>query len=161
MSVSQGSAAGGGTSTRDCPFCMEQIKAEAIKCKYCGSTVQPEDMPHGGTCPYCKETINPKAVRCKHCKSNLGIVPASASGNGPCGGCVGCRETAMGPSPVTFAAARQPIGGGGGGQGDVFICNKCKQWVMECTKDARGDTTCVPRCLEWECPKAPMWQIAT
>lgn len=57
--------------TRECPYCKELIKADAVKCKYCGSTLAPEQPPHGGVCPYCKEQINPEAVKCKHCKSWL------------------------------------------------------------------------------------------
>jgi hypothetical protein len=56
---------------RQCPFCKEEIKSEAIKCKHCGSRVTPEAPAHGGICPYCKEEINPEAIKCKHCKSTL------------------------------------------------------------------------------------------
>ena len=57
--------------TRECPFCKEEIKAAAVKCKHCGSAVQPLSAEHGGTCPYCKESIQPGAIVCKHCKSSL------------------------------------------------------------------------------------------
>ncbi len=56
---------------RQCPYCKEEIKAEAIKCKHCGSGVTPERPAHQGTCPFCKEQINPEAIKCKHCKSVL------------------------------------------------------------------------------------------
>lgn len=56
---------------RNCPLCKEEIKADAVKCKHCGSPVAPEKAPHKGTCPYCKEKIQPEAVKCKHCKSSL------------------------------------------------------------------------------------------
>lgn len=70
--------------TRECPFCKEEIKADAIKCKHCGSAVAPERPSHGGTCPYCKEAINPDAVKCKHCGSMVGG-PGQA-------GCAGCGQ---------------------------------------------------------------------
>lgn len=57
--------------TRECPYCKEEIKAEAIKCKHCGSGVTPERPGHEGICPFCKEQIHPEATRCKHCKSTL------------------------------------------------------------------------------------------
>jgi len=58
--------------TRECPFCKEAIKAEATKCKHCGSRVSQERPTHEGTCPYCKEDINPDAIKCKHCGSYVG-----------------------------------------------------------------------------------------
>lgn len=57
--------------TRDCPYCREEIREDALKCKHCGSSVTPERPSHEGACPYCKEQIHPEAVKCKHCKSDL------------------------------------------------------------------------------------------
>lgn len=69
--TSAGAAQSAG-ETRECPFCKEEIKAAAIKCKHCGSRVSAEGPTHGGTCPYCKEDIKPDAIKCKHCGSMLG-----------------------------------------------------------------------------------------
>jgi len=71
--------------TRQCPYCKEEIKAGAIKCKHCRAMLRPETPPHHGTCPYCKEAIKPDAIKCKHCGSMLG----SSTG----GGCEGCSQT--------------------------------------------------------------------
>jgi len=66
-------------NTHACRYCKEEIKADALKCKHCGSLVSPEGTSHGGTCPYCKEQIHIEAIKCKHCRSNLmlGITPQS------------------------------------------------------------------------------------
>jgi hypothetical protein len=58
-------------STKECDFCKEEILADAILCKHCGSAVGSPGPTHGGTCPYCKEQIHPEAIRCKHCHSDL------------------------------------------------------------------------------------------
>lgn len=56
---------------RTCPYCKEEIKAGAVKCKHCGSKLAAIQPAHEGICPYCKETIHSEAIKCKHCKSNL------------------------------------------------------------------------------------------
>jgi Double zinc ribbon len=71
--------------TRNCPYCKEEIKPEATKCKHCGSWVSPERPLHKGTCPYCREQIHPEAIKCKHCGSNLVAEEISKSG-------CGCKE---------------------------------------------------------------------
>ena len=59
------------SGTRECPFCKEEIKATALRCKHCLADI-PSTMPeHGGVCPWCKETINPEALRCPHCQADL------------------------------------------------------------------------------------------
>jgi hypothetical protein len=66
---------------RSCPYCREEIKPDAIRCKHCRSALAPDQPSHGGTCPLCKEEIHPEAVKCKHCGSAVG----------PRQGCEGCQ----------------------------------------------------------------------
>src|SRR6187200_2888578 len=41
--------------TRACPFCKEEVKTAAIRCKHCLSDIPPTTPDHGGVCPFCKE----------------------------------------------------------------------------------------------------------
>jgi double zinc ribbon protein len=58
-------------TTRQCPFCKEEVKVDAIRCKHCYATIPQVNPTHGGVCPFCKEDIHPEAIRCKHCKADL------------------------------------------------------------------------------------------
>jgi hypothetical protein len=87
--------------TRECPYCKEEVKAEAARCKHCQAAIPPATPAHHGVCPYCKETINPEATRCKHCLSNL-----MPSGAGHCS----WGESA--PAAITRAVRRRVSGGG-------------------------------------------------
>lgn len=72
---------------RTCPYCKEEIRVDAVKCKHCHSMLA--DRPgHSGTCPLCKEEIHPEAIRCKHCHANLA---RSARLGGGCG----CDQPAL------------------------------------------------------------------
>ena len=63
--------------SRECPYCKEDVRADALRCRACGAALTPTDPGHGGTCPFCKEQIAPTATRCRHCRSDL--APASTS----------------------------------------------------------------------------------
>lgn len=51
-----------------CPVCSENIKRDAIKCRYCDADLSEVEMKE---CPYCKELIRIDAVKCKYCRSVL------------------------------------------------------------------------------------------
>jgi hypothetical protein len=156
--------------TRECPYCREDIKAEAIKCKHCGSSVTPERPAHEGICPFCKEQIHREAIKCKHCKTVL---------NAETGSDCGCGESELvsgAPDPMTRASLRggfQPevapgamaldmgfpagvalmVGGGGGGGGLGFGCRPglvCRKYCG-CMY---GYCRCSWVCEEgWVCPR--------
>jgi hypothetical protein len=85
--------------TRECPFCKEEVKSAATKCKHCGSFLGVALPQHGGTCPYCKEAINAEAIKCKHCKSSL----VDTAQRFPCG----CAGPAVGTQQFEPSAASQ------------------------------------------------------
>lgn len=118
-----------GVSERQCPFCKEHIKAEAVKCKHCGSSVAPERAAHEGTCPFCKEHINPEATICKHCKSLLtGETVAKDCGCGHDGG-HGQEQRFdapwLGGAPFGGGVVFKPAGGGSGTVGAHGIYCGC------------------------------------
>lgn len=63
--------------TKICPFCGEEIKAVAIKCKHCGeflnneSQQQTKNTSQTKECPYCNEEIPFNATQCEHCGEYL------------------------------------------------------------------------------------------
>ncbi|HKE73623.1 MAG TPA: zinc ribbon domain-containing protein [Acidimicrobiales bacterium] len=54
-----------------CPFCKEEVRAAAVRCKHCLADIPPAKPDHGGVCPLCKEDINAEATRCPHCQADL------------------------------------------------------------------------------------------
>jgi Double zinc ribbon len=59
------------SETRQCPFCKEEVRADAVRCKHCQAAIPLLKPDHQGVCPFCKESINTEAIRCKHCGANL------------------------------------------------------------------------------------------
>ena len=74
-------------ATGQCPFCKEDIKVDAVRCKHCHATIPEEKPAHRGVCPFCKENINAEAIRCKHCQADLSAAGSDAySRKCACGG---------------------------------------------------------------------------
>ncbi len=76
------------TKSQTCPACSEKIKADALRCKHCGT-----DLPLK-KCPWCAETIESEAKKCQYCKSYIDKVICSGCGkhvevaDTRCTGCV-------------------------------------------------------------------------
>jgi hypothetical protein len=105
--VPSGEKPSGDSGTTTCPYCKEQIRKGATKCRWCGSQLAEEGPTHGGVCPYCKENIKSDAIKCRYCGSNLSPVSrmASASGGEP-GGCgCGCGGGGMNTQQSPFSTA--------------------------------------------------------
>jgi hypothetical protein len=55
-------------STKNCPYCAETIKQEAIVCKFCRRDIAPYIHPdEQKKCPYCAEMIPKDASVCGYC----------------------------------------------------------------------------------------------
>lgn len=86
---------------RQCPYCKEDVIAEAVRCKHCQAAIPAAKPGHHGVCPYCKESIHPEAVRCKHCHADL--MPSS-----------GCSCGHEASAPITRAMPSRAYGGASG-----------------------------------------------
>lgn len=90
-----------GSDTRECPYCREEVKAEAVRCKHCHAAIRSARPDHEGVCPLCKEEINAEAIRCKHCQADLAPVERLS----PSCKCSGPRA-ATGSQPASGAPSR-------------------------------------------------------
>lgn len=73
---------------KSCPYCGENIKKSAIKCRFCNASLQEPQIQNDTTvqkieyavvekqeenklCPFCGEKIKKAAIKCRYCHSDL------------------------------------------------------------------------------------------
>jgi Double zinc ribbon len=129
---------------RECPFCKESIKANAVKCRYCGSQLPRTAVDHEGVCPFCKEDIKPGALKCRYCHSRLGPLPsirgeplAAQRSQGDCG-CGGGRYSPR-RARVVYASPAD----------DWWSC------VDYCFLENLGDDAATDMCIAYRCGDYP------
>ena len=151
-----------------CPYCKEEIKEDAVKCKHCCSNLSPKKPTHEGICPYCKEEIKEDAVKCKHCKSNLS--PNMNSGCEDCGDKWPTNQKSYPMSepnmeiqtPITMEGNEDDIGigfariaplGSAEGFGELSLKKRCFKlcWCVKWYWQGGVGVPAFRRCIEWKC----------
>ena len=144
-------------NTRECPYCKEEIKIEAVKCKHCSSSVAPEKPSHEGTCPLCKEKIHSEATKCKHCKSSLLSTSTSTStSTSPKGDC-NCEPSVAAFRPTLPGRGMRPPRFGDGSTSDCYLMCLFTKW--ECEERGNSKEFCEwldDLCL-WGCQTRGTW----
>lgn len=56
---------------KKCPYCGKEIKASALKCRFCGHWLTEDNKEHTVPCPICGEDIPEDSKVCPYCHENV------------------------------------------------------------------------------------------